>query len=335
MKKVGVLGGGSWGTALAKLSADLGYETKIWAFEKECADSINLQHENKTFLKNIILPTNLTATNDIENVLAWCDILIITIPTQFIRNSLKAIDLNKFENIEAIISASKGIEISTLKICSEIYAELFPDLERKIFYISGPSFALEVAKKMPTTIVLAGKDSKMAKELQKDFSSDYFRIYTNEDIVGVEIGGAVKNVVAIATGLSDGLGYGNNTRAAIITRGLAEITRLVLQKGGSLETMSGLAGLGDLVLTCTSTLSRNYSFGYRLGQGEISSDIMNSSQMVCEGVFTAKALYSLAKEENIEMPIAQKIYEIIYEGVEPKVAVFDLMQRELKNEVWR
>ena len=309
MKKIGVLGGGSWGTALAKLSADLGNETKIWVLEKECADGINLQHENKIFLKNILLPANLSATNNIKNVLAWCDILIIAIPTQFIRKSFENIDLNQYKNIKAIISASKGIEISTLKICSEIYKDLFPDFEKNIFYLSGPSFALEVAKKMPTTVVLAGGDQAGAKELQKLFSSDYFRIYTNDDVVGVELGGAVKNVVAIATGLSDGLGYGNNTRAAIITRGLAEITRLVVKKGGRLETMSGLAGLGDLVLTCTSTLSRNYSFGYRLGRGEVSSDIMESSLMVCEGVFTAKALYELAKVVNIEMPIAQKVFE--------------------------
>lgn len=334
-KKITVLGGGSWGTALANLLATNNHQVTMWAREDEVVSSINSTNENSAFLPNIKLSKNLTATTSLEESLKGTSLILSVVPSQYLRGVIKeALSyLKGRDNIIPIVSATKGIEESTLMSASIIISEATNDSDKfPIAVLSGPTFALEVANKIPSCITAASDSIELAEDIQKVFSNDFFRVYTNTDIIGVEIGGAVKNVIALASGISNGLGFGYNTRAALITRGLVEMKNLGIALGGVESTFYGLSGMGDLILTATGELSRNYTVGTRLGKGEKLDDIIDSMHMVAEGVKTCKGVIALAKKHNVEMPITEKIFKVLYEGLSPKDGVVSLMTRELGGE---
>lgn len=331
-KSIGVIGAGSWGTTLADLLAKKGHAVTLWAYEQELVSEMESRHENSIYLKGIALSGNLSFTGSLEKAISNKDLLLFVVPSQALRQVLKeAIPWIASDTL--IVSASKGIEVDTLKLVSQVYEELLPsDLFRNFSVLSGPSFAREVAMEMPTAVVAASADLMVAKNVQDAFNCRYFRVYTNSDITGVELGGAVKNVIAIAAGISDGLGFGYNTRAALITRGLAEITRLGQALGACGETFAGLAGIGDLVLTCTGDLSRNRTVGIQLGQGRNLTQILSEMRMVAEGVKTTESTCLLARKLGVDMPIAFKVNEILYNERPAKAAVMELMSRDLKAE---
>ena len=332
MVKIGVVGAGSWGTALAGYSAKIGHEVKIWALEPEVCDEINSKQTNEIFLPGATLPANLVATNDIAKAVSGADIILSVVPTQFLRNVIKEMKPHLKPGV-IIASASKGIENKTLDTPLDIYNEVLgDDLDFHIAVFAGPSFAKEVIRDLPTTVVVAAKDEAVASRIQKELSSPVMRIYTSTDTIGVELCGSLKNIIAIASGVVSGIGFGDNTRAALITRGLAEIKRLVVHFGGSPATVIGMAGVGDMILTCTSTTSRNYSVGQRLGAGETMDEISKSSKMVAEGIKTTESVHFLAAREGIEMPITEVVYKVMYENLDPMQGVKSLMSRELKPE---
>jgi glycerol-3-phosphate dehydrogenase (NAD(P)+) len=328
MSYISIIGAGSWGTALASLLSEKGYDVTLWVHEKELAKKLDQTRVNSIYLPEITIPDDIRVLNNIEEALKKARYVVNAVPSQYVRNVFK--DTAHYLLDEAIIiSVSKGIERGTLLTVSSVLKEL---LSRDVAVLSGPSFAREVIKKLPTAVTLATKDKDTRYMLQELFNIDNFRVYTNDDIIGVEIGGALKNVMAIAAGISDGLGLGNNARASLITRGLVEMTRLGVAMGGKERTFSGLSGIGDLVLTCTSNLSRNYTVGAKLGQGMKLREILNQTKSVAEGVSTAESAYELSKKYNIEMPIVEQVYKVIYEEKEPVRAVKDLMGRSLKEE---
>ncbi|MCA1981217.1 MAG: NAD(P)-dependent glycerol-3-phosphate dehydrogenase [Calditerrivibrio sp.] len=327
-EKIAVIGGGSWGTALANLLSENGNYTTLFVREVEIVDSVNSYHINSLFFPDIELNHSLkaepfSALHGIKD----CFNFVWVVPTQFTRSSLK-----EFKDIlsgKRIIIATKGIEIGT----GELVVDIFRDnLSADLSIISGPSFAREVILKKPTAVSVGGKNKDSTTFWQKIFSNGYFRVYRTDDMVGLELGGALKNVIAIAVGISDGLGFGNNARAGLITRGLAEITRTGLKMGASLETFMGLSGMGDLVLTCTGELSRNRQVGLEIAKGKTIEEIQKDMKMVAEGVFTAKAANELAQKIGVEMPIVSEVYKVIYEGKSPYRSVLDLMKRPLKDE---
>ncbi len=327
---ISVIGAGSWGTTLASLLAEKGYDVTLWAHEKDLAERINRERINNIYLPDFAIPVNLKATHDIVEAVSNSRYILNVVPTQYIRSIFTQV--KQYIRSEAIIiSASKGIENDTLLTPSMILKEI---LGRSVSTLSGPSFAKEVAAKLPTAVTLASEDRKAGLLLQEIFNTDYFRVYTHDDIIGVEVGGALKNVVAIAAGICDGLGLGHNSRAALITRGLSEITRLGISMNAREITFSGLSGLGDLVLTCTGPLSRNYTVGYKLGQGQKLSDIISQTRSVAEGVATTLSAYDLSKKYSIDMPITEQVYLTLYKEKPPKEAVRDLMNRTLKSEFY-
>lgn len=330
---LGVIGGGSWGTTLANLLASKGYKTTLWVYEEALCHEINKSHENSTYLSGFTLSENLCATNDIKDAIDGKALVLWVTPSHVTRRVL--IDAKPCISPDAImVSATKGIEVDTLKTNSEVIEELLPtEISEKVVYLSGPSFAREVAAKQPTAVTVASKHAASASKVQEIFSTPYFRAYTSKDMIGLEIGGSIKNVIALGAGISDGLGFGCNARAALITRGLAEMTRLGVAMGADALTFSGLSGLGDLVLTCTGDLSRNRSVGLRLGKGEKIEDILSEMKMIAEGVKTTKAAYQLSKKLGVEMPIVENIYAILYENMPARKAVTTLMTRELKEEI--
>jgi|YNPBryunderm2012_1023409.scaffolds.fasta_scaffold11634_1 glycerol-3-phosphate dehydrogenase (NAD(P)+) len=330
MSYIAVIGAGSWGTTLASLLSKKGFDVIIWAREREIVDSINNKRENTVYLPGISLPDNLICTDDLFEAIKKARFIINVVPTQFIRNVFSQLK-NKINDDNIIVSASKGIEKNTLKTPSQILEEI---LNKKIYVLSGPSFAIEVAKEKPTAVTISGANINERLLLQEIFSTHYFRVYEHDDPIGAEIGGAIKNVIAIASGICDALELGNNARAALITRGLHEIMRLGEKIGAKQRTFSGLSGLGDLFLTCTSTLSRNYTVGYRLGKGETFEEITKSKRSVAEGVETSQSAMELSKKLEIEMPITEQVYQVIYEGKDPKKATDDLMNRTLKPEFY-
>lgn len=328
MSYISVIGAGSWGTTLAHLLAEKDYDVTLWAFEKNIADEINRTHTNSTYLPGESLSPNIKATNDLKHAVGRTRYILNVVPTQFTRIVFKeAADFIPEDSV--IISASKGIEQGTLLTVSSILQDL---TKRNIAVLSGPSFAKEVIRKHPTAVTLAAEDQAMCQILQEIFNSGYFRVYTHTDVAGVELGGALKNVIAIASGISDGLGLGHNARAALITRGLAEIVRLGKEMGADQTTFSGLSGLGDLVLTCTGPLSRNYTVGVNLGKGMTLRDILSSTKSVAEGIATSMSAYELSKKYNVEMPIIEQVFEVIYKDKNPAAAVKILMNRTLKSE---
>ncbi|HWP42790.1 MAG TPA: NAD(P)H-dependent glycerol-3-phosphate dehydrogenase [Blastocatellia bacterium] len=331
-KRIAIIGAGSWGTALAISAARNGHEVRIWAREPEVARGISEARRNPYYLSDFDLPENIFATTSLELALAGSDFVLVVVPSHALREVVEHMR-DHIEPGAVIVSATKGVENGTLKRMSQVVEDVLGGpLQPRLVALSGPSFAREVARGDPTAIVAASRDSAPAEMIQRDLSSNTLRIYTNDDVVGVELGGAVKNVVAIASGVVRGLGFGSNSVAAIVTRGLAEITRLAMAEGARAETMSGLAGLGDLVLTCTGDLSRNRHVGIELGRGRKLPDILSEMREVAEGVRTTRAIYELSRRLNIDMPITESTYALLYEDKPALEAAHELMERPLKRE---
>lgn len=330
--KIGVLGAGSWGTTLANLLAKADHQVTLWAFESDLAGRLPETRENDLYLPGVTLDERLGYSNNIAATTDSAELLLLVPPSQVLR-AVFAEACQHLDPAALVVSASKGIENNSLQLMSEVLEDVGPEgiLSRSAF-LSGPSFAKEVAAEMPTAVAVAASSAEVGNRVQDAFSSHYFRVYTNDDVVGVELGGALKNVIALAAGVSDGLGFGHNTRAALITRGLAEITRVALAKGGCLATLAGLAGMGDLVLTCTGDLSRNRSVGVELGRGKTLEEILAGMQMVAEGVKTTLSAHELACSLGVDAPIIEQMYMILYQNKPARDAVIDLMHRDLKAE---
>ncbi|MBK3331886.1 NAD(P)-dependent glycerol-3-phosphate dehydrogenase [Persephonella atlantica] len=328
-KSISVIGSGSWGTALAQVFSEKFEQVFLWGRSEEVVSNINEKRENIKYLKGIKLRENIHASTDLKKVFRESDIIVVAVPTQHIRDVLKDID---FPVDKPVISASKGIEIDTLKLISDVIFETLKIDRKLIFALSGPSFAKEVALGLPTAVTLGGEIS-IGEKLQMALNTQSFRLYLNEDITGVQIGGAVKNVIAIATGASDGLGLGNNARAGLITRGLYEMTKVAKIFGGKPQTLYGLSGMGDLVLTATGELSRNRKFGFLIGKGLSVEKALEEVGQVVEGVKTVKALKKLMEKNDVELPISEVVYRVVYEGFSPKEAVKILMSRQPKKEL--
>ncbi|MCK5799848.1 MAG: NAD(P)-dependent glycerol-3-phosphate dehydrogenase [Deltaproteobacteria bacterium] len=330
--KVGVIGAGSWGTALAKVAADAGHEVIIWAYESEVVASLEARSLNDLYLSGIVLP-KIEATADLARAVGGRDLLISVMPSHVVRHVWEEAGPH-IDGNPTIISATKGIEEVTLASMVEVLRETTPRrLHANLGALSGPSFAREVAQGQPTAVVVAAKNLQSARAVQRALRTPYFRVYTSTDLVGVEVGGAVKNVMAIAAGMADGLGFGNNARAAVITRGLAEITRLAVAKGANPMTLAGLSGMGDLVLTCTGHLSRNHKAGVKLGQGQTLAEIQSGTLMVAEGIRNAISCRALALRVGVEMPVVEMVYSVLYEGLSPREGARTLMAREQKHEL--
>jgi glycerol-3-phosphate dehydrogenase (NAD(P)+) len=330
--RVAVVGAGSWGTALSAVLAKKGHDVCLWAFEPDVAEQINRGQENVSYLAGIELPENLRSTAELAAAVEEAEFVVSVSPAQVV-GVVMTEAAPYIPDDAVIVSASKGIETTTLRSMDEVLSEvLSPGQISGFTVLSGPSFALEVAQEIPTAVVAASEDPDAALAVQDLFQTDYFRVYTGSDVIGVELGGALKNVIALGAGLAAGVGGGHNTLAALITRGLAEMRRLGVAMGAQASTFSGLAGIGDLVLTCTGTLSRNRTVGYRLGQGEALEDILGEMSAVAEGVATAHAVHDLAAQYGVEMPIAEEVYEILTLGADPVQALKNLMQRDPKPE---
>lgn len=327
-----VLGAGSFGTSLAKLLADQGHETRLWARRAPVAEAIQSNRENQAYLPGFALPGTLECTADLAYALEDAELVLCVVPTHGIRSVLEEAAPLIRDGVP-IVSGIKGIENETLMLVSEMFEDVLPEGRHdQLTYLGGPSFAKEVAAGVPTAVCIAGRDEAIVTQAQHAFTTDRFRVYSTEDVVGVELGGALKNVVAIAAGIADGLGFGHNTRAGLITRGLAEISRLAIAKGANPLTLAGLAGMGDLVLTCTGDLSRNRTVGLQLGQGKTLDEVLDSMQMVAEGVRTTKSANALADEMGVDMPITKEVHAMLYEGKPAIEAVGDLMKRPLRAE---
>ncbi|MFA5060294.1 MAG: NAD(P)H-dependent glycerol-3-phosphate dehydrogenase [Candidatus Omnitrophota bacterium] len=329
LQQIAVLGDGGWGTTLAIHLAKKGYSVKLWGAFPTYAKQVSATRENKKFLPEITIPQSVAITGDLSFALSGASVIVLAIPSQYTRSIVQR--LRNFDlSGKALLSVTKGIEISTLKRISQIIHEELGAVNLAV--LSGPTIAREVALGIPTTAVIASKNMVIAKKLQKIFNSNSFRIYTNTDVVGTELGGSVKNVIAIACGICDGLGFGSNAKAAILTRGLAEMARLGIALGAQAKTFSGLTGLGDLATTCFSPESRNRRVGEKLGEGKTIKQILASTNMIAEGISNAKAVFLLSKKNKIDMPITSQVYSIIYQKKNVRKAVTDLMQRTLKSE---
>ncbi|HEY6882396.1 MAG TPA: NAD(P)H-dependent glycerol-3-phosphate dehydrogenase [Polyangiales bacterium] len=332
MTNAAVLGAGSWGTALAKVLAENGYRTGLWARDAALADDINQRRENARYLPGIALPDSLFASARLHDVLAGADVVTLVVPSHALRTL--ALELREALPEGAVtVAAIKGIEQGSLELPSQILEGTLPRrLHAQLTYLSGPSFAKEVAQGIPTGVLVAGKHEGFSVRAQEAFGNQRLRVYRTDDVIGVEVGGALKNVIAIAAGISDGMGFGANSRAALITRGLAEISRLAQKLGAHPLTMSGLSGMGDLVLTCTGDLSRNRHVGIELGRGKKLPEILSEMTMVAEGVKTAKSAYELSRREGVEMPLTEGIYRVLYEGSDPRGELAELMARSPRPE---
>lgn len=326
-KTVGIIGAGSWGTALATVLCDNGHKVKLWMRNEAQKNEINNHHTNEKYLPGITLSEKIIAFTSLEEFCEDIEIIVIAVPTSAIREMIKKI-AEIISNPIPIVHVSKGIEPDTLLRISEMIEEEAPkSLIKDLIVLSGPSHAEEVVQKHPTTVVVSSKNLQAAEEIQDLFMNQYFRVYTNPDLIGIEIGGALKNIIALAAGISDGLGYGDNAKAALITRGLAEISRLGTKMGANPLTFSGLAGIGDLVVTCTSVHSRNWKAGYLLGQGKSVDEVLQSMNMVVEGIRTTKAAYQLSKKYNCPMPITEMLYKTLFEDMRVQEAESSLMGR--------
>ena len=335
MSRIAVIGAGAWGTALAMvLSRKTTHSVRLWANEPEVCASIASERANNLFLPGIKMPEALEATNDLATALHRAEIVVSVMPSQHCRTLFERMAPHLTSDV-LFVSCTKGLEDGTLLRMSEVIADVVGrrSFSPRIGALSGPSFAKEVARGDPTAVTVASSDAELARAVQQAFNDSRFRVYTNDDVIGVELGGALKNIIAIAAGVCDGLGLGHNSRAALITRGLAEVARLVVASGGRLDTMAGLAGLGDLVLTCTGDLSRNRSVGVELGHGRKLPDIIAGMHgMVAEGVFTVKAAVGLAQKKRVEMPITEQMFAILENGKPPQLAIEELMTRAAKSE---
>ena len=330
--RIGVIGAGSWGTALANLLAKKGLDVILWAYEADLVDRMSDTCVNDLYLPDYKLDPRLRYTNQLRDAVNDRQAILLVPPSQVMRSIVSQL-VGAIPEDCLLVSASKGIENDSLLTMSEVLTEVLgSDVAERCAYLSGPSFAKEVAAEQPTAVAVAAVDSDLAAQVQDLFSTDYFRVYTNTDVLGVELCGALKNVIALAAGVSDGLGFGYNTRAALITRGLVEMARLGKAKGARAETFAGLAGMGDLVLTCTGDLSRNRSVGMELGKGRSLGEILGSMRMVAEGVKTTLSTYQLAQKLGVDMPLTAQMYQILYAGKDPRQAVTDLMMRDLTSE---
>lgn len=329
--KVAVFGGGSWGTTLANMLARNGVRTTLWMREQELLAEVVARRENTWYLPGIALADSLECTNDMAGAVEGADIVLMTIPCQFYRSGLNELR-EHLPKKPVIVCANKGIEIERLCTMSEVTEQALGSLKPRFAMLSGPSFAREVSQEKPTAVALGCADRKLGRDIQQALSTDYFRIYTTTDHRGVELGGAIKNIIAIAAGISDGLEFGHDARAALITRGLAEMGRLGRALGAKPETFNGLSGMGDLVLTCTGDLSRNRQVGLRLGRGKKLMDILAEMKMVAEGVKTTEAVHGLGEKHGVELPITGEVYKVLYEDKDPRQSVIDLMTRDLKDE---
>lgn len=333
MENVVVLGAGSWGTALAVVLAENGHNTLIWSHREDQASEINEQHTNKKYLPNTILPSNLKATSNLEEAAQHGSTIVMAVPTKGIREVCG--NISEYLTEKALfVHVSKGIEPDTLMRISELMKEsLAENAVSDIVVLSGPSHAEEVVLKHPTTVTAACENLEAAEKVQDLFMNQYLRVYTNDDVIGVEIGGALKNVIALAAGMTDGLDFGDNAKAALITRGLAEITRLGVKMGGNPFTFAGLTGMGDLIVTCTSVHSRNWRAGNMLGKGMKLEQVLDEMGMVVEGVRTTKATYQLSKKYDVSMPITSALYDVLFNHMEPRALVESLMLRTKKSEI--
>ena len=331
MKRVAIIGAGSWGTAVAVVAARAGHEVQLWARNPDIVDSINRDHAS-IYLTGTPVPPNVRATADITEVMEGAELVILAAPSHATRGLLTNM-LPVLQQEMIIVSATKGIEVETGKRISEVVAEVVPrDTQPRFVCLSGPSFAREVVERHPTAVVAASEDPEAARIVQSELSFESLRVYRNDDVIGTELGGSVKNVMAIAAGMVAGLGFGSNSIAALITRGLAEMTRLALREGAKLETLMGLAGLGDLVLTCTGTLSRNRFVGQELGRGRSLEEITAGMHEIAEGVKTTLAVKRLAVRLGVEMPITNEVHAVLYEKRSAREGVHELMARPLKEE---
>lgn len=333
-KSIAVIGAGSWGTALAKLLSDKGHTVHLWAHRQEHVDQINADHENKKYLAGYSLNSGVTAFSDLTDVMKGKKFILMVVPSHVYRSVFSKIVPLLAEN-SIVVSATKGIENESLMTMSQVMADELEKADKKagIGVLTGPSFAKEVASAIPTAVTVAAEKKQTVAAIQDVFFTERFRVYASNDLIGQELGAALKNIVAIAAGISDGLGYGTNTRAALITRGLAEITRLGVKMGANPLTFSGLGGMGDLVLTCTGDLSRNRTVGLKLGQGKKIKDILAEMEMVAEGVKTTLSAWKLARREGVEMPILEEIYKVLYEEKSCRDAVHSLLNRSQKDEM--
>jgi len=328
--RISVIGAGSWGTSLSLLLAKNGYEIDLWVYEKELCNQINETRENTIFLPGFKIPKSIRPINILKDAIGNNKIVLLVVPTHVVRKI--ATDMASLLNKNSlVINAGKGIENNSLSTIGQILKQTLPNTCHFVT-LSGPSFALEVARETPSTVVAAATENIQAERVKKIFSCSYFKVFTNTDPIGVELGGALKNVIAIATGISDGLKIGNNARAALITRGLVEMTRIGIALGARSETFSGLSGLGDLVLTCTSDLSRNRKVGLRIGQGENIDKIIKNMNNIAEGILTVKSAYDLKSKYNIQASIIEETYKILYESKSPQHAVEELMRVQVTSE---
>ena len=329
MKNITLLGGGSWGTALAKLLSENGHKVTVWLRDENQCETLRTERVNKKYLPKVQIPENIIFTSDINEAAKDAHILLLVTPTQMIRGVLKQIkDENKTDKI--IINASKGIEIGTMCLVSDIVKE--ETINCTFAVLSGPSHAEEVGLSMPTAITIACDNKDAAEAIQDMFMSSYFRVYTNEDVIGAELGGALKNIIALGAGISDGVGYGDNAKAALMNRGIVEIARLGISMGADVHTFYGLSGIGDLIVTCTSQHSRNWNAGYLIGQGLSKDEAIKKIGMVVEGIPTTYAAYALSKKLNVDMPIVDAMYDVLENNADVKETVNKLMLRDKKEE---
>ncbi len=333
-ERVTILGAGSWGMAIARLLHANGCAVNLWEYDPPVYRKLETDRSVPTRLDGFRIPDGVHIANNLNEAVRDCTLLVIAIPAQFVRDSLRQLKSSP-KHVQGIVNLAKGIELGTLQRMSEVIHHTTDIAYEKIATLSGPSHAEEVIKDMPTTVVVAGYAQSFVAQVQATFSSGSFRVYTSNDLVGVELGGALKNIIAIAAGIADGLGFGDNTKGALMTRGLAEITRLGLAMGARAETFAGLSGLGDLITTCISQHSRNRYVGEKIGRGETLQHILSGMTMVAEGVATASAALALSRQQSVEMPITAEICQVLFEGKRPTEAVERLMGRTLKAEIWQ
>ena len=329
MANVGIIGAGSWGTALALLLHTNGHQITVWSFRKEEAERLSKEREHKSKLLGIKLPEDMEFTGDLEKAVTGKDFIVMAVPSHAARSTARK--MNPYiQDGQIIVDVAKGIEEDTLMTLSQQIEQEIPQAD--VAVLSGPSHAEEVGRGLPTTVVIGAKTKKTAEYLQSMFMNEVFRVYTSPDILGMELGGSLKNVIALAAGIADGMGYGDNTKAALITRGIAEIARLGVKMGGSIESFTGLTGIGDLIVTCASVHSRNRKAGYLMGQGKSMEEAMKEVNMVVEGVYSAKAAVKLGEKYGVSLPIINKVNEVLFNGKDPKEAVNELMLRDSKAE---
>ena len=329
MAKVGVIGAGSWGTALALLLHKNGHSITVWSNNEDEVKMLSEEREHKTKLPGVRIPDDMIFTSNLEEGVKGKDFLVLAVPSAFTRGTARKMKPFVTEG-QIIVDVAKGIEEDTLMTLSQQIEEEIP--QAVVTVLSGPSHAEEVGRGLPTTVVIGAKKEETAAYLQKMFMNEVFRVYTSPDMLGMELGGSLKNVIALAAGIADGMGYGDNTKAALITRGIAEISRLGVAMGGAIDTFNGLTGIGDLIVTCASVHSRNRKAGYLMGQGKSMEEAMEEVKMVVEGVYSAKAAAKLGKKYNISLPIIDKVNEVLFGGKDPKEAVNELMLRDSKAE---